>query len=198
MRRLFHLIAKGSHILQKYEQFTIGLAFERAARRAEDPGTDTRDDGDDSDEEEVYGDEDIIVPDQARISHDTARVHPATMKFFDRIVVEMDQYDEQDESGRLPYAQWESVSGEHRCVGGRAREYEGRRQKRKDSAAKLDDNAKHAQRRRAQKQKERGDGAGGGAANQPAPPPPPPPPPPQPQIIWQIWVITAVETAGNN
>ena len=56
VRALFHLIPKGSHILQKYEQFTIGLAFERAARRAADPGTDTRDDGDDADEEKVCGD----------------------------------------------------------------------------------------------------------------------------------------------
>ena len=86
VRAIFGLIPEGSNILQMHEQFTIGLAFERAARRAAAPDEAYDDDGSD---DELYGDEDMVLPEQARISHDMAAAHPATIKLFDKTILEV-------------------------------------------------------------------------------------------------------------
>jgi hypothetical protein len=67
-----------------------------------------------------------------------------------------------------------------RPVAGRAREYERRRQKRKEPGARSDESAKRVLRRKAQAQRERQATAAEATDSEPPPPPPPPQPPPPP------------------
>ena len=99
LRAVYHLLPRDSAIRQQYEAATIGRADERAARRATAAAGET---GDGAEEREEEGfDEEFDVPEQHRLSSNVARVHSATTAWFNRILQEMDAYDESGlDSGR--------------------------------------------------------------------------------------------------
>ena len=100
-------LAEDSKGFRQYEEFTIGRADQRAARRANDAGAD------DDDDDDTFDDADVVLPDQDRIHHNVASVHPATVKFYEQIMQELEDTEtgtgDASSGGRPPYSQWQSM-----------------------------------------------------------------------------------------